>query len=374
MLYNLFSWQIYKKSKQRRDNWGIFRAFFITFADENALPVKTNTFFVIHFALFALLLFANILWGSLSIPIDATWHILCGKAVDAHPSWSAIIWEGRVPQAVTAALCGASLSCCGLLLQTLFRNPLAGPSILGIDSGANLGVALVMLTGTGIFLHASSFVLVVTAAMMGALATMLLLLVMNRFLRNDIMLLITGVIISSVAGSLIQLLNFSATEEGVHNFIIWGMGNFSAVSMDRLPLFVILSVCGLLGATLLVKPLDTLLLGETYATNLGTNVNRVRTMLLVVTGILTATTVAFCGPISFLGLAVPHIARLALRSSSHRILLPAAMLVGACLTLLCNLASTLPTSGGVIPINVLTPIIGAPVILYVIFHHNKIAS
>jgi iron complex transport system permease protein len=336
--------------------------------------VKTNTFFVTHFALFALLLFANILWGSLSIPIDATWHILCGEAVEGHPSWSAIIWEGRVPQAVTAALCGASLSCCGLLLQTLFRNPLAGPSILGIDSGANLGVALVMLTGTGIFLHASTFVLVVTAAMTGALVTMMLLLVMNRVLRNDIMLLITGVIISSVTGSLIQLLNFSATEEGVHNFIIWGMGNFSAVSMDRLPLFVVLSVCGLLGATLLVKPLDTLLLGETYATNLGTNVNRVRTTLLIVTGLLTATTVAFCGPVSFLGLAVPHIARLALRSSSHRILLPATMLVGACLTLLCNLVSTLPTSVGVIPINVLTPIIGAPVILYVIFRHNNIAS
>lgn len=231
-----------------------------------------------------------------------------------------------------------------------------------------------MLAGTGVFLHASSFVLVVTAAMSGALVTMMLLLFMNRLLRNDIMLLITGVIISSVTGSLIQLLNFSATEEGVHNFIIWGMGNFSAVSMDRLPLFVVLSVCGLLGATLLVKPLDTLLLGETYATNLGTNVSRLRTTLLIVTGLLTATTVAFCGPISFLGLAVPHIARLALRSSSHRTLLPATMLTGACLTLLCNLISTLPTSGGVIPINVLTPIIGAPVILYVIFHHNNIAS
>ena len=321
-----------------------------------------------------LLMAANIVWGSLTIPPEATWRILCGEEIEAHPSWSIIIREGRVPQMLTAALCGAALSCCGLLLQTLFRNPLAGPSILGIDSGANLGVAVVMLSGTGFLANATSFTIVVAAAMAGALLTMLLLLVMNRILRSDVMLLITGVIISSVAGSVIQLLNFSATEEGVHNFIVWGMGNFSSVSMDRLPLFVLLSVCGLAGAALLVKPLDTLLLGETYATNLGTDVGKVRTLLLLVTGLLTATTVAFCGPVSFLGLAVPHIARLALRSASHRTLLPATMLTGACLTLLCNLASTLPTSGGVIPINVLTPIIGAPVILYVILHHNNVTS
>lgn len=334
--------------------------------------MKTRTFFIALFCALTLLLLANIFWGSLSIPAEATWRILLGDRMEDHPSWRAIVWEGRVPQALTAALCGASLSTCGLLLQTLFRNPLAGPSILGIDSGANLGVALVMLTGASFFSSGGgAFLPVVTAAMLGALFTMMLLLVMNRILRSDIMLLITGVIISSVTGSLIQLLNFSATEEGVHNFIVWGMGNFSAVSMDRLPLFCLLSVAGLLAASLLVKPLDTLLLGEMYATNLGTDVARTRTLLLCATGLLTATTVAFCGPVSFLGLAVPHIARLALRSSTHRVLLPGAMLTGACLTLLCNLVSVLPSSGGVIPINVLTPIIGAPVILYVIFNHRE---
>ena len=237
--------------------------------------MKTRTFFIALFCILILLLLANIFWGSLSIPAEATWRILLGDRMEDHPSWRAIVWEGRVPQALTAALCGASLSTCGLLLQTLFRNPLAGPSNLGIDSGANLGVALVMLTGASFFsAGGGAFLPVVTAAMLGALFTMMLLLVMNRILRSDIMLLITGVIISSVTGSLIQLLNFSATEEGVHNFIVWGMGNFSAVSMDRLPLFCLLSVAGLLAASLLVKPLDTLLLGEMYATNLGTDVAR----------------------------------------------------------------------------------------------------
>ena len=333
--------------------------------------MRPHLFFFCHVAALAVLLLANVFMGSLSIPFDATWHILCGAEFTEHPSWAAIVWEGRVPQALTAAFSGASLACSGLLLQTLFRNPLAGPSVLGIDSGANLGVALVMLAGASLFIQVSTFVLVVAAAMLGALAVMSLLLVMNRLLRSNVMLLITGIIVSSVVGSVIQLLNFNATEEGVHNFIVWGMGNFSAVSLDRLPLFVALSLIGLFCAMLLVKPLDTLMLGEGYARNLGTDVSLTRSLLLVVTGVLTATTVAFCGPISFLGLAVPHIARLSLRASSHRILLPASMLTGACITLLCNMLSTLPPSGSVIPINVLTPIIGAPVVLYVVFHHRE---
>ena len=327
---------------------------------------------IIVFLIVAMLLLAmaNLLWGSLSIPVADVMRILLGGQVAEHPQWTYIILESRVPQMLTALLCGMSLSTCGLMLQTLFRNPLAGPSILGIDAGANLGVALVMLSLSSTItlgsLSVSGYLLVIVAAMLGALCIMLLLLLLSSLLRNQVMLLITGVVISYVTGSVISLLNYSATEEGVHNYIVWGMGNFSGVSMDRLPLFCILILMGLLGALLLVKPLDAILLGERYATNLGVNVHRTRNWLLLCTGLLTATTTAFCGPISFLGLAVPHIARLTLRTSRHRVMLPGSMLMGACLTLLCNLLCTMPASGSIIPVNVITPLIGAPVILYVI--------
>ncbi|MBO4642803.1 MAG: iron ABC transporter permease [Bacteroidaceae bacterium] len=323
----------------------------------------------------AILAVANLLWGSLSIPVKDVWSILCGEEIEGHTSWTYIIRQNRVPQMITAILCGASLSTCGLMLQTTFRNPLAGPSILGIDSGANLGVAIVMLLLGGSVtlgsLSIAGYLFVVIAAMIGALGIMMLLMLLSHILRSKVMLLITGVIISYVTGSIIQLLNYTATEEGVHSFIIWGMGNFSSVSLERLPLFSSLILIGLTMALLMIKPLDALLLGDRYAQNLGIRIHRVRQSLLLTTGILTATTTAFCGPISFLGLAVPHIARLTLGTSIHRILLPGTMLMGAILTLICNLLSTLPRNGSLIPINVITPIIGAPVIMYVILKKDK---
>lgn len=332
--------------------------------------MKHTGILIALFTAVVLLAIANLLWGSLHIPAADVWQILCGQQVPDHPSWTYIIRESRIPQMCTALLSGAALSTCGLMLQTAFRNPLAGPSILGIDAGSNLGVALVMLflggTVTMGSLTVGGYLLVIVAAMIGALAIMALLLMLSHILRSQVMLLITGVIISYVTGSIIQLLNYSATEEGVHSFIVWGMGTFCSVSLDRLPIFTTLVLCGLLLALLLIKPLDALLLGDRYAQNLGTHVQRTRQGLLLTTGLLTATTTAFCGPISFLGLAVPHIARLSLGTTSHRILMPGTMLMGACLTLVCNLLSTLPSSGSLIPINVITPLIGAPVILYII--------
>jgi iron complex transport system permease protein len=206
--------------------------------------------------------------------------------------------------------------------------------------------------------------------MVGALTIMALLMLLSRLLRSQVMLLITGVIISYVTGSVIQLLNYSATEQGVHSFVIWGMGNFASVGIERLPIFCTLSCIGLLLALLLIKPLDALLLGDRYAENLGIRIGRVRQMLLLVTGLLTATTTAFCGPISFIGLAVPHLARLTLGTSYHRMLMPATMLIGANLALACNLLSTLPRDGSIIPISVITPLIGAPVVLHVILKNK----
>ena len=322
-----------------------------------------------------LLVIANVLWGSLSIPVGDVWQILRGGEVEGHPAWSIIVRQGRIPQMLTALLTGSALGTCGLLLQTAFRNPLAGPSILGIDSGANLGVAIVLLMLGGTVslgsLTVGGHLLVVLAAMGGSLSIMALLMLLSRLLRSQVMLLITGVIISYVTGSIIQLLNYSATEQGVHSFVIWGMGNFATVGIERLPIFSALSMLGLLLSLLLIKPLDALLLGDRYAENLGIRIGRVRQLLLLVTGLLTATTTAFCGPISFIGLAVPHLARLSLGTARHRIMLPATMLIGANLALICNLLSTLPRDGSLIPISVITPLIGAPVVLHVILKANN---
>ena len=336
---------------------------------------KSSTTIVCLTLLMVVLAVCNVLWGSLSIPVGDVWRIVCGGEAEGHPAWSVIVLQGRIPQMLTAMLTGASLGTCGLLLQTAFRNPLAGPSILGIDSGANLGVAIVLLLLGGMAsignLTIGGHLLVIVAAMAGSLSIMALLMMLSRLLHSKVMLLITGVIISYVTGSIIQLLNYSATEQGVHSFVIWGMGNFASVGTERLPVFCVLASAGLLLALLLVKPLDALLLGDRYAENLGVRIGRVRQMLLLVTGLLTATTTAFCGPIAFIGLAVPHLARLMLGTSWHSTLLPATMLVGANLSLVCNLLSTLPRDGSIIPVSVITPLIGAPVILHIILKQNK---
>lgn len=319
------------------------------------------------------LMTANVYFGAVSIPARAVTDILLGREAE-RASWSFIIWENRMPQAITAMFSGAGLAAAGLLLQTAFRNPLAGPSILGIDGGANLGVAvtLLLLGGSltaGVF-SLSGFLLVILAAMAGAWAIMAILIIFSRLLRSNTMLLITGVMISYLTSSLISLLNYGATEEGVRSFMMWGLGSFANVTIDRLPAFVLTMSVGICGSLLLIKPLNALLLGENYATNLGINVRRTRTLLLFCTGLLTATSTAFCGPIAFVGLAVPHIARLILGTADHRRLLPATLLTGACLALLCNLLSTLPADS-LIPINVITPVLGAPVVIWVIMRMKE---
>ena len=322
-------------------------------------------------ALLVLLMAANVIWGALDIPLSAMPDLLMGRDVAGHPSWAYIIRHSRIPQMLTATICGASLATCGLLLQTAFRNPLAGPSILGIDSGACLGVALAMLLSFGNVtlggLNLTGYLLTVVSAMAGAIGIMLLLSALNGILRSSVMLLITGVIISYITGSLISLLQFWATKDGLQAYVLWGMGNFSSVGSERLPYFIALSVPGLVLALLMIKQLDALLLGDRYAHNLGVNTTRTRHLLLLTTGLLTATTTAFCGPISFIGLATPHIARLLPRSGTHRHLLPQTMVLGACIALLCNLLCNIPSST-ILPINVVTPLIGAPVIIYYCLH------
>ncbi len=317
---------------------------------------------------------ANLLIGSVNIPPADVWHILTGGE-SSKASWSFIVWEARLPQALTALLCGGALAVCGLMLQTAFKNPLAGPSILGINSGASLGVAFVMLlfggsVTAGTF-SLSGFLSVLAGAFIGAMAIMALILFFSTLIKSNVMLLITGIMIGYIASSAISLLNFFATAEGVQSYIIWGMGNFGGVSLQQMPAFASVTLLGLAGALMLIKPLNALLLGERYAENLGVNIRRVRNWLLVVTGLLTAITTAFCGPVAFIGLAVPHVARMLLGTSNHHSLLPVTILSGGAVALLCNLICILPGDAGIIPLNAVTPIIGAPVIIYVIVSQRK---
>lgn len=325
-------------------------------------------------AVILLLFIANLLVGSVDIPPADVWHILTGGE-GGKASWSFIVWESRLPQALTALLCGGSLAVCGLMLQTAFKNPLAGPSILGINSGASLGVAFVMLlfggsVTAGTF-SLSGFLSVLMGAFVGAMAIMALILFFSTLIKSNVMLLITGIMIGYIASSAISLLNFFATAEGVQSYIIWGMGNFGGVSLQQMPAFASVTLLGLAGALMLIKPLNALLLGERYAENLGINIRRVRNWLLLVTGLLTAVTTAFCGPVAFIGLAVPHVARMLLGTSNHQSLLPVTILSGGAIALLCNLVCILPGEAGIIPINAVTPIIGAPVIIYVIVSQRR---
>lgn len=330
--------------------------------------IKAILYIILPVCILALFV-ANMLVGAVDIPIGDVFSIMFGSESD-HPSWNYIVMESRLPQAITAIFCGASLAVSGLMLQTAFRNPLAGPSIFGINSGASVGVALVMLLWGGSIsagaFSLSGFFAILFAAFVGAMLVLAVIMLLSLVVKDNVMLLIAGIMIGYIASSAISLLNFFATEEGVQSYMVWGLGNFGGVSLERLPLFIGVSTFGLLIAILMVKPLNALLLGEEYATNLGFNVKHVRHLLLFVTGLLAAITTAFCGPVAFIGLAVPHISRILLGTENHQKLLPATILTGAAVALLANLICVLPGDNGIIPLNAVTPFIGAPIIIYVI--------
>lgn len=321
------------------------------------------------------LFLGNIFCGSVDIPSKEVLNILCGGEATKE-SWKFIILDSRLPQAITALLSGPALAVCGLLLQTYFNNPLAGPSILGINSGASLGVAVVMLimggsVGIGA-LNFTGFLAVLVGAIIGSLLVMAILLLFSSFVKGNLTLLIIGIMVGYLTSSAISLLNFFATTEGVHSYVIWGMGTFGGVSSAQLPYFSITVLIGLVASVLMIKPLNALLLGERYAENLGVNIRKIRNLILLTVGLLTACVTAFCGPIAFIGLAVPHISRLLIGSSNHTTLLPFTLLTGAVMALLCNLACILPSDGGILPLNAITPLLGAPVIIYVLVNQRKI--
>lgn len=332
---------------------------------------RTRLVIVLLSAAIVGLAFLLLLVGTVHIPAGEVLRILGGEPSE-RSAWNFIVWESRVPLIATAALAGAALAVSGLLLQTSFGNVLADPSILGISTGSSLGVAVVMLAFGGVIGSAAmGYVATLLGALLGALLIMAILLAFSVAVKNSTMLLIVGILISYLASSAISLLNFAATQEGVHSFVVWGLGNFSGVTLRQLPVYASVVAVGLIASLLLIKPLNALLLGRRYAENLGVNIRLTRNLLLLITGVLTAVVTAFCGPIGFVGLVVPHIARLILRTSDHFRLIPATMLTGAAIALLCTLVSVLPSSG-TIPINAITPIIGVPVIVYIILNRRKI--
>lgn len=332
--------------------------------------MKRNVCIILLLVAGIIVLFAtSLIVGSVRIPLADVCDILFDK-FEGKESWKYIVMENRLPQALTAMLCGASLAVCGLMLQTAFRNPLAGPDVFGISSGAGLGVAIVMLflggsVSTTLF-TVSGFLAILTSAFIGAIVVTMIILFLSTMVRNSVLLLIVGLMVGYVSSSAVALLNFFASEEGVKSYMVWGMGNFGGVSMNHMQLFALLCLVGIIASIFLIKPLNIMLLGTQYAESLGINIRQIRNLLLVTVGLLTAVTTAFCGPISFIGLAIPHISRLLFRTDNHQILLPGTVLTGAVIALFCNLVCYLPGELGIIPLNAVTPLIGAPVIIYVI--------
>ena len=324
--------------------------------------------------LMMVLFVVSLFYGSVNIPFLSVLKILFGLDVE-RASWSHIVLDSRLTISLTALLAGASLAVSGLLLQTLFQNPLAGPSILGVSDGANLGVALVILLSGGTVGSLSGIGIyfgIILAAFMGALLILGTIIYFAGKVKNSVMLLIIGIMIGYLTSSIISILNYYASADKVFQFVMWGMGDYGAVSWDNMPYFAVFILLGLALSIALIKPLNALLLGENYAANLGVKVRKVRIIVLLCTGLLTAAVTAFCGPISFIGLSVPHIARLLLGSSNHKHLVPITILSGATISLLCSILTVVPWMDSIMPLNAITPLVGAPIIIYVIVNRKNI--
>lgn len=323
-----------------------------------------------------LFFFLNLVLGSVSIPLRAVWNILWGTGNES-VIWQNIIWKSRVPQALTALAAGAGLSVSGLQMQTVFRNPLAGPSVLGISSGASMGVAfVVLLSGSlgGVALSKLGFmgeIALTIAAIAGSLSIMALIVFVSQKVRGNVTLLIIGVMIGYIANAVIGVLKFFSVEEDIRAYVIWGLGSFARVSGDQMTLFICIMVVLLPLSFLLVKTLNLLLLGDAYARNLGLNIKRARLLVITCSGVLVAIVTAYCGPIIFLGLAVPHLCRGMFRTSDHRILMLASLLAGASLALVCNLIARMPGFEGALPVNSVTALVGAPVVMSVLFNKRR---
>lgn len=313
--------------------------------------------------------------GSVAIPFPDIISILTGGE-SAVGYYKTIVLETRLPMAIAATCCGATLSVAGLMMQTVFQNPLAGPSVLGVSSGASLGVALLTLSAGGLGgVAAISWLPAISTlgAMAGAIAIIFVLLAFSNVLKNGVSLLIVGVMISYLCSAAISLLNFLSPPDEIRSYLVWGLGSFSNLRLNGALWLSILTIISIIPAIFYIKPLNSLLSGEHYAMSIGYSMKRLRFGLLIFSGVLVAIPTAFCGPIGFIGLVVPHLCRLVLKTSNHTLLMPACIIFGALATLLCAIIEILPSRHlGTIPINVITPFVGVPVILYLLVNRKKI--
>lgn len=337
---------------------------------------KTYTkYFLLLFVLLLVFLFLNISLGSVSIPFKEILNSLTG-GVASKDSWQTIIINFRLPKAITAIMVGSGLSICGLLMQTLFRNPLAGPFVLGISSGASLGVALLIL-GSGLFgsffisIAFSNWALAIAASLGSFLILTLVIIAANK-VRNTMSILIIGLMFGSLTSAVISVLSYFSEAEQIQQYMFWSFGSLGNLTWTELTVFGIIYSIGTLGTFTIIKPLNSFLLGENYAKSLGINIKKSRTIILLITSLLTGVITAFSGPIAFIGLAVPHIAKMIFSTSNHKTLLPASALIGAIILLICDSIAQLPTSEFTLPINAITSLFGAPVVIWLLIRKKKI--
>lgn len=314
--------------------------------------------------------------GSVKIPFTECLHILFGGEAEKR-GWDIIIWENRFPHAVTAIFSGAGLAVSGLLLQTLFRNPLAGPSVLGISSGSSLGVALLFMgsSALGIDIARSSGLtysaLVIPAALLGALAVTFIIVILSHRIKDILTILIAGMMIGYLISAVISVLIQRASQAGLQQFSLWGLGSFDGVTLSHVSIYSFLISIFLFLSLFFIKPLNLLLLGDLQAQSLGLNVKTSRTLVILVSSVLTAIVTAYCGPIAFIGLTVPHIMRMLLKTTDHTFLIPGCIAFGALLCSACSVLSRVSFENSVLPINAVTSLLGAPIVLWIILQQKK---
>lgn len=338
--------------------------------------IKRNQFILIFGILLLIVVFFSLIFiGTTIIPPREVLNILIGNE-DQNSIISTIILETRLPMALAALCSGAMLSVAGLMMQTLFQNPLAGPSVLGITSGASLGVALILMSASGLIVSSVSFIqpfLSTFCAFLGAGVSILVLLIFSSRFKSNMSLLIIGLMMGYLCNSFISLLNYFSPPDEIRNYLVWGLGSFSGLRLTQAFWLVAFCLFSLILSLFFIKPLNALLAGENYAQSVGYSLKRLRCAILICSGLLVAVPTAFCGPIGFIGLIVPHLCRLLLKSSNHMVLLPASIVFGALVSLFCALLSLVPSYRfGILPINIITPIIGVPVILYLLVNRKRL--
>lgn len=333
---------------------------------------RHSVLFVILSILVLLLFFADIFIGSVSISLNEIVQVFSGQLAKDTPQ-SIIILQSRLPKALTAILAGCALPVAGLLMQTFFRNPVAGPDILGVSAGSSLMVALVMLTvGTWFSMDVFNNVGVILAAIVGAMLVLFIILAVAARVRDSVTLLIFGLMFGMAISAVVGVLQYYSSQGALKLFIMWTFGSLSGVTWPQLYILAVIVIIGLLLAVTQIKALNLLLLGEQYATSLGLNIRKSKIFIILTTGLLTGAITAFCGPIAFIGIAVPHLARMIFKVNSHAIILPASILLGICILLICDIVAQTPGNDGVLPINAITAFMGAPFIIYIIWKNQHL--